>query len=336
MNNLWGYNRKKIVEYLRLTTKLPDNEIKKYINLKWYDINLRYDSYRGYNNTESFVYKLANWLNQFDTVFERKIMLDFISEKLVYVSEKEIYEIIRTIVPDILLPIYKKRYQQKWYQYLCQTIFIGMSDGAHMDLFRYYNELLDNHQVHMEYELADTKCENIIRKIKKNIIIEGCNEINIVLLDDFSGSGIGYFRYENSWKGKMYKSLNSIIKNFSSYKKIKVFFIPYFLTLKAYTYILDCVSKLYHNSVEFMIIPARKVSQIDISKEEECIINKKFNNDLFNDPNYMIGKHEKPYLGFDQTQICFVLYHNTPNNSLPIIWSGENALFKRKNRHKVF
>jgi hypothetical protein len=55
------------------------------------------------------------------------------------------------------------------------------------------------------------------------------------------------------------------------------------------------------------------------------------------DNHFRKGKHDKPYLGFDECGLPLVLYHNTPNNSLPILWQeGDRkirGLFPRVSRH---
>jgi hypothetical protein len=57
------------------------------------------------------------------------------------------------------------------------------------------------------------------------------------------------------------------------------------------------------------------------------------------DSHYEKGKHEKPYLGFDECALPLILYHNTPNNTMPILWLPESdqnrrGLFSRVTRHK--
>lgn len=59
---------------------------------------------------------------------------------------------------------------------------------------------------------------------------------------------------------------------------------------------------------------------------EECVISK----------SYKVGKNDNPWLGFDECALPVVLSHNTPNNSLPIIWQDAerfHGLFPRISRH---
>lgn len=49
------------------------------------------------------------------------------------------------------------------------------------------------------------------------------------------------------------------------------------------------------------------------------------------------GKLEKPYPGFDHCALPLILHHNTPNNSLPILYAtdgGLDGLFPRITRHR--
>ena len=51
--------------------------------------------------------------------------------------------------------------------------------------------------------------------------------------------------------------------------------------------------------------------------------------------SYMKGKTDKPYYGFNECALPLVLSHNTPNNSLPILWQDGTfkGLFPRISRH---
>ena len=52
--------------------------------------------------------------------------------------------------------------------------------------------------------------------------------------------------------------------------------------------------------------------------------------------SFEVGKNDEPWLGFDECALPVVLSHNTPNNSLPIIWQDAerfHGLFPRISRH---
>jgi len=60
--------------------------------------------------------------------------------------------------------------------------------------------------------------------------------------------------------------------------------------------------------------------------------------DSIMDEHFRKGKHERPYLGFDECGLPLVLSHNTPNNSIPLLWYEEGGhfkgLFPRVSRHR--
>ena len=65
---------------------------------------------------------------------------------------------------------------------------------------------------------------------------------------------------------------------------------------------------------------------------------KEYYDDSIETPSYKKGKHDEPYLGFNECALPLILYHNTPNNTLPILWFEYNkgvyrGLFPRINRH---
>ena len=66
-------------------------------------------------------------------------------------------------------------------------------------------------------------------------------------------------------------------------------------------------------------------------------IMKKYYDPSIETPSYKKGKHDNPFLGFNECALLLVLYHNTPNNSVPILWfestRKQRGLFPRINRH---
>ena len=52
--------------------------------------------------------------------------------------------------------------------------------------------------------------------------------------------------------------------------------------------------------------------------------------------SYRKGKHDEPYWGFNECSLLLVLSHNTPNNTMPVIWEDTSkfrGLFPRISRH---
>ena len=248
------------------------------------------------------------------------------------------------------------------------ALVIGLSDGAHTDILR-RSAGFNNEQVLTNYYPDGKKLKDMLdelRKDQKLKEIENPFFRRIFLIDDFTASGKSFIRFDESdgeYHGKLKRIIDELcIKGYVE-KEQKIEHLSYLLnpeqkiqidilfciaTEKARTNIkssLDDYLKYvnWQNKVEFNIhvvqILEDKLS-IDIKTDkdlvkllkkdehfvEECVISK----------SYKVGKNDNPWLGFDECALPVVLAHNTPNNSLPIIWQDAerfHGLFPRISRH---
>ena len=248
------------------------------------------------------------------------------------------------------------------------ALVIGLSDGAHTDILR-RSAGFNNEQVLTNYYPDGKKLKDMLdelRKDQKLKEIENPFFRRIFLIDDFTASGKSFIRFDESdgeYHGKLKRIIDELcIKGYVE-KEQKIEHLSYLLnpeqkiqidilfciaTEKARTNIKSSLddylkSVNWQNKVEFNIhivqILEDKLS-IDIKKDkdlvkllkkdehfvEECVISK----------SYKVGKNDNPWLGFDECALPVVLAHNTPNNSLPIIWQDAerfHGLFPRISRH---
>jgi hypothetical protein len=97
----------------------------------------------------------------------------------------------------------------------------------------------------------------------------------------------------------------------------------------------------HKSNIKFLVL-AIQILQDEISlnheseKDVEEII-KKYHNPAIETDSFKKGDLDKPYLGFHGCALPIVLSHNTPNNSLPILWYSDDkqsiGLFPRVSRH---
>jgi hypothetical protein len=248
------------------------------------------------------------------------------------------------------------------------ALVIGLSDGAHTDILR-RSAGFNNEQVLTNYYPDGKKLKDMLDELRKDQKMKGIEEPffrRIFLIDDFTASGKSFIRFDESggeYHGKLKRIIDELcIKGYVE-KGQKIEHLSYLLNpeQKIQIDILFCIAteKARNNikssledylkfvnlqdRVEFNIhivqILENKLS-IDIKTDkdlvkllkkdehfvEECVISK----------SYKVGKNDNPWLGFDECALPVVLAHNTPNNSLPIIWQNAerfHGLFPRINRH---
>lgn len=343
-------------------------EVKDNIRSLEHFAELKYDQYQQYQVGSRFIENLTMWLNQFESIKERRLAFDFVKERVVFISQEELYHLINSIYPDVLKPLFKEQVKEicsvnsitdgevkKRLMHIVrrQSLIFGLSDGARLDVFRRSTPIISNEQVCISYEITNERMKSIFEEIKKDTTdyteiykYQGVSQnkiFNIFLLDDFSGSGISYLRKESDkngtkvWKGKITKVIRQLNEQLGEEKvlnNIVMHVILYLATEKAKLHIEKQV-KLYceENNVRIVIHVLQDIHQHEPDVQLTMLM-KKYYDPRIEDSHYKKGKHDNPFLGFDECSLPLIINHNTPNNSFPIIWAGEKALFPRVTRHK--
>ena len=332
----------------------------------------KYDEYQQFSPGMRFIESLALWLEQFKDTRKIEIAYNFVKNKLVFISAAELNHFIHMTYPDFIQPylikqvapelgienyLIKKIIDSEKFKILKrECLFLGLSDGARIDLFRRFSEL-KHEQVYPTYSITEEKANELLDELRddvKDITKEKNNEKYkfVFLIDDFSASGISYMRKEDGeFKGKIHKfyeqleNENSDIKKIFDMDKLKICVVLYVATKKARKRIEETSSELMKKTG--IVIDVIVIQELDdsISLTEEDLgsfvdlMKKKFDISIMT-KHYKKGKCDKPYLGFDECGLSVVMSHNCPNNSLPIIWHQSEskkikALFPRLQRYKV-
>ncbi len=284
--------------------------------------------------------------------------------------------IIRPILLDMAttetdMPSYKRSSQVVRNRFEIEkrsALVVGLSDGAHTDILR-RSAGFNNEQVLTNYYPDGKKLKDMLDELRKDEKLKGIEKPyfrRIFLIDDFTASGKSFIRYDESdgnYHGKLKKIIDELCTRGYVEKGQKIEHLSYLLnpeqkiqidilfsiaTEKAKTSIKDNLDDYlksvgWQDKVEFNIhivqLLEDKLSN-DIKSDnnlvrvlkkdkhfvEECVISK----------SYKVGKNDSPWLGFDECALPVVLAHNTPNNSLPIIWQDAerfHGLFPRISRH---
>lgn len=372
----------------KLLVKIMDwnsNEVSEQRPLLQALANLKYDEYQQFSPGIRFIESLVKWLSQFEKLEEKKIAYDFIIKQLIFISNDQISHLVNITFSEKINPILIKKTASKlgvsfnfvrkiveskdYKEILRRSLFIGISDGSKIDLFRRSKREISNEQVFPSYYISQSKAEDMLKELNKQY--EGKFN-SIFLIDDFTASGKSYFRLENGKPGgKIHKFLTSLFKDekenveenekleatkenvyktlINTQEHLNIHIIFYIATRDA----LDTIKEALNTFLATLATKDKLTCNVDAVQiiEKQISENVKGHSAFISlisrdehfdksiiDGHFTKGNHSKPYLGFNECALPIILNHNTPNNSLPILWFPEDStsvgLFPRVTRHK--
>lgn len=172
------------------------------------------------------------------------------------------------------------------------------------------------------------------------------------LMDDFSGSGNTYIRFDSE-KGKFKGKIKKIYERLHQGDLIdtahyEVFLLLYVATRQAIDHI-EYWSERFTSENNYKPLQVRVLCVIEpevgltqgIPIELQSILtNPKYYDPVAFDEHIEVGGTTTAQLGFAGCALPVVLSHNTPNNSVYVLWGSEAhgfpGLFPRVSRHKEF
>ncbi len=342
--------------------------------------NFKYDGYRDYLAGARFTERLADWLQQFSPE-QRQTAYDYVRNRLIFVSLAEMRHLVALFFPSViekallnnvaatlLSPNYlvwtHPQAEDEFKRALRKTLFFGLSDGARMDTFRRLNEgMISNEQVLVAPQVNRVKWAEVLRKLRKALGDEEARFSRVFLIDDFVGSGKTLLRWEEEerkWDGKLlrfWEDGQTVLDNgqtvFASH------FEPSW-SLHVHHYIASWEGK---RNVEDAYAQARRErpagtwfehvdftfglvfdSSLPLQTERDAamwaLTEQYYDPSIQTKSTAVGGEHVKR--GFGNCGLPVILEHNTPNNSLALLWAdtmgGEGVpamrpLFRRAQRH---
>lgn len=333
----------------------------------------KYDNYQRFGPGKRFIESLALWLKQFEQE-DRQRALDFIKDGLVYFSDAEMSHLVQSAYADLIIQerlrlvaeeqgiaayrIGAIRRQSRFKELQLKSLYLGLSDGARTnELRRASDGEIDNEQIWQAYELGDDKAAEMVNALGKSLnkaeLTVSVPKFNLIwLLDDFSASGHTYIRYdskEGKYKGKIkkiYEQLHSgKIVDTSHYE---IFLLLYVATRKAIDHI-EYWAERFTSEMGYKSLQVRVLCPIEYeakslqvrSPELQALMAKpEYYDPIVFDEHFKVGGTTDARLGFAGCALPVVLSHNTPNNSVYILWGPEasnfQGLFPRVSRHREF
>lgn len=333
--------------------------------------DFKYDSYRDFWAGSRFAESLLNWLQQFNPK-DRAIAYQLIRDKLVFISFSEMQHLVNRALPvharqilvsrvshKLNVPKYliwsSPQYQAAYQEALKRTLFIGLSDGARIDGFRRANTgVISNDQVAVGYELSDEKWNDLQVDLKERTGDPAAQFELMFLIDDFVGSGTTLLRKRDGiWKGKLPKLADSLGKHQAIFAPDCLVAVHHYVgTERAAKTIEQQIQEAQQNNASWFPTPVS--ISIDLLLKEDSTLKRGNHPELdavldnYYDPatetkSIKEGGTDTKF-GFAACGLTLVLEHNTPNNSLGLLWAESppqtsgtghcmKPLFRRRQRH---
>lgn len=331
----------------------------------------KYDSYQRFAPGKRFIESLALWLNQFDPA-DREAALRLVTEHLVFFSEADFAHLVELAYPDVIVP---ERMQligeeqgipphrvgaiarhPRFKELGLKSLYLGLSDGARTSELRRASDI-GNEQIWHAYELGAEKSGDMVKQLRTSLdsaeLKTSTAKFNLIwLLDDFSGSGNTYIRWdaeENKFKGKIKKIYEQLDRgDLIDPSHYEVFLLLYVATRQALDHI-EYWSERFTSESGYKPLQIRVLCPIErnvaLTYRPEADLISLFDNERYSckdvvDKHFRVGGTNDPRLGFARCALPVVLSHNSPNNSIYVFWGPESCrfqgLFPRVSRHREF
>lgn len=323
----------------------------------------KYDEYEGYRPGEKFIESLASWLWQFEPD-ERSTALEFVLDRLVMVSRDELDHLIASVYPDILRPALIQRVAKEtntaahrvstitrsveFRDLQRKTLVMGLADGARLDRLRRASPELSHEQyyIHPEMGLDSRRAmrEQLATAVRELDLLEPALFRQVVLVDDFAGSGYTLLSQDSDghWRGKLWKAarwIDDLVRSEVVAEGASVWVLLYLASEQAMTAIRGRLSQA---ELDWPLFVAQQIdNRLRVDDPALIALCEKYFDPAIVDAH--LAKGETPvHLGFGGVALPLVLHHNTPNNSIGLLWAdttdrpgslGRRALFPRRHRH---
>jgi hypothetical protein len=291
-----------------------------------------------------------------------------VKEQLIFIARAELAHLVATTYPDLIQPFLRSKAaaqleveprlvsrivttpEYRAVQRRC--LFLGLSDGARIDAFRRISAPAVSHeQVIGDYQLAFSKAQGALRELGRDLKRLQQPEARfstVVLLDDFSASGISYLREEDGkLAGKLARVADdlsdpdSVLSGLVERDELDVVVILYIATDQAVAHLKPQLTKIADaTGVRWHLHRVHALpDSVRIRPDDGNLIHPLV--ERYYDPRHETRHMKKggqtAHYGFGGCGLGVVLTHNTPNNSLVLLW-GESpdlpALFPRVSRHQ--
>ncbi|WP_162427871.1 phosphoribosyltransferase-like protein [Pontibacter pudoricolor] len=287
-----------------------------------------------------FISRLASWVFNVDDEEDQKLLLTLVP-KIFYVGREEFNCLHRTAFNSHIVPWLVENGDRKFEDILyesdlenaiSQTWFCPVTDSFRINQFYHLNQISSKHTFRPDWrsltKFGDS--QKIIEYIRIN------NVKNLVLLEDFVGSG-GQASSPIKFACQLLEDVKSKIG-----WEVRILFLPMIICPKGFDHINNTVVWQYNELLSFK--PIIRIGETDVINDDSIKLNHQLNPyaELMKRQFAKVlgsstsGEHKKlSEFGYKNTGGTVVMFTNTPNNSLPVIFVESDTwspLFKRHSR----
>lgn len=328
----------------------------------------KYDRYRRFEPGRKFADSFALWLRQFTDSTEREIAFNFVKDRLIFISDQEIDHLAQIAYPLHIKPALRERVAEEldlaphrvseieagdlFKRRSRETLYLGLSDGARIDSFRRSSREINHEQVYGTYEVRSNRLEKMQKKLYEDMSWDDAESLrftSVFLIDDISASGTSLIRWR---EGKPYGRLLGFSEQLSADTDqgslvfagpdTRVYILLYIATEQALAHIeshLDMWNDAPWKNKPTVIAIQKLSNDIKtdgLSCPEMASIIDKYYDEAIEDEHTDEGETSLHY-GFAACGLPLIMEHNTPNNSIALLWADGSismrALFPRRERH---
>lgn len=345
---------------------------------------LKYDGYRDFQAGMRFIESLATWLQQF-SASERETAYAFVRDVLVYIGPGEMQKLVEQFFPrtvrDRLVRTVAAERGMPPYRVLAdstaraaaerlrrQTLFMGLSDGARIDTIRHANAgLLSNEQLVQGTQVDVEKWKDLLGNLRDDLSDPGARFRLVYLVDDFAGTGTSFLRYDaakDKWKGKLLRFKQSVERATEGLEGDQPFeegweiCIHHYVASAAAARAIDgrlgaaastfCAgwARAMHPSFGTVLPADLPLDAAPGRYDAFMALTRVYYDPAIRTKHTDVGGAAHLGLGYGACALPLVLDHNTPNNSVALLWAetdgGEREsglapamrpLFRRRQRH---
>lgn len=345
---------------------------------------LKYDGYRDFEAGARFIESLTAWLQQFDPS-QRETAYEFIMSRLVYIGPSEMEKLVAQFYPNFVHPeilsavaaemevpryalLANEEARRRIGALRRRTLFLGLSDGARVDYIRHQNVgLISNEQIVGSTQIDTAKWADLLAELQGDLDQPTATFAAVYLIDDFAATGTSFFRLDNGRaKGKLSKFAASV-EHAEKELDRKIFdddyqlFIHHYVgTAKAYEELAKRLGTSSEVLAEAGLPPNIRTTyglllppSLPLSRDNPADVGfldlaEQYYDHSIHTKHTKVGGTQDMKHGYGACALPLILDHNTPNNSMPLLWAetagapaGDDTaavpamrpLFRRRQRH---